>query len=283
MRERLRIKRKRKWGRHLSVYILLILCSLIILFPFYITILVSFKVPLDSKYSVLALPRVPTVKNYNEVITKGGYFDALKNSAYITVLSSFGAMLINTILSYFLARNSRKKFFAGAYYFFVMGLFIPFQVVMIPLAIMSRNMNLLNPTGLIVLYVALSFSTNVFLITGFVKGIPVEMDEAAKMDGCGPFRCFYQIILPMMAPIVATCTILSVLGYWNDFSLPLIILQTRVGRTLPLFIYNYRTKYLTNYNLAFAAYVLSMIPPLIAYLFAQKYIIQGMTAGAVKG
>ena len=119
------------------------------------------------------------------------------------------------------------------------------------------------------------------MMTGFVKGVPRDVDEAAMIDGCGPIRTFYQIIMPMMSPIIATTLVLTVLGVWNDFTLPLVILQKE--KTLPLFIYNYRTKYITNFNLAFAAYTLSMIPPMVVYLFCQKYIIKGLAAGAVKG
>lgn len=275
--------KKRRSLSKILVYAALVLLSLFVLFPLYLTLLTACKLPMDARNPILSLPEQPTLKNFHDVITKGGYFTALGNSVYVTVLSTFFAMLLNTLLSYCIARNERKKFFGFSYYYFITGIFIPFQVVMIPLAVMARSMNLLNTNGLCLLYVALSFSTNVFLITGFVKGIPYEVDEAAKIDGCGMFRCFYQIILPMMKPIVATCTIMAILGYWNDFSLPLIILQTRQYRTLPLFIYNYRTKYLTNYALVFAAYTLSMLPPLICYLFAQKQIVAGITAGAVKG
>ena len=190
-------------------------------------------------------------------------------------------MLLNTILAYFHGRNQHKKFFNFAYYFFIIGIFIPFQVVMIPLVIMGKHLGMLNLPGLVCMHIALSFPTNVFLITGFVKGVPREVDEAAMIDGCGPIRTFYQIIMPMMSPIIATTLVLTVLGVWNDFTLPLVILQKE--KTLPLFIYNYRTKYITNFNLAFAAYTLSMIPPMVVYLFCQKYIIKGLASGAVKG
>ena len=273
-----------KGRRFLSIsgtYFVLILTSVIVIFPFYMTVLTAFKQPSDARNFILALPEEWKLDNFEQVLTRGGYWDALLNSAFVTVFATIGTMLLNTILAYFLGRNQHKKFFNFAYYFFIIGIFIPFQVVMIPLVIMGKHLGMLNLPGLVCMHIALSFPTNVFLITGFVKGVPREVDEAAMIDGCGPIRTFYQIIMPMLSPIIATTLVLTVLGVWNDFTLPLVILQKE--KTLPLFIYNYRTKYITNFNLAFAAYTLSMIPPMVVYLFCQKYIIKGLASGAVKG
>ena len=264
-----------------GTYFVLILTSVIVIFPFYMTVLTAFKQPADARNFILDLPTEWKLDNFEQVLTRGGYWTALLNSVFVTVFATLGTMLLNTILAYFLGRNQHKKFFNFAYYFFIIGIFIPFQVVMIPLVIMGKHLGMLNLPGLVCLHIALSFPTNVFLMTGFVKGVPRDVDEAAMIDGCGPIRTFYRIIMPMMSPIIATTLVLTVLGVWNDFTLPLVILQKE--KTLPLFIYNYRTKYITNFNLAFAAYALSMIPPMVVYLFCQKYIIKGLASGAVKG
>ena len=261
-----------------GIYFVLLLTSVIVLFPFYMTVLTAFKQPADARNFILALPEKWNLSNFTQVLKRGGYWPALTNSTVVTIFATIGTLLLNTILSYFLGRNQHKKFFNFAYYWFIIGIFIPFQVVMIPLVVMGKTLGMLNIPGLICMHIALSFPTNVFLMTGFVKGVPRDVDEAAMIDGCGPIRTFYQII----APIIATALVLTVLGVWNDFTLPLVILQ-RGEKTLPLFIYNYRTKYITNFNLAFAAYTLSMIPPMVVYLFCQKYIIKGLAAGAVKG
>lgn len=273
--------RGRRFLGTFGTYFVLILTSVIVIFPFYMTVLTAFKQPSDARNFILALPEEWKLDNFEQVLTRGGYWDALLNSTFVTVFATIGTMLLNTILAYFLGRNQHKKFFNFAYYFFIIGIFIPFQVVMIPLVIMGKTFGMLNLPGLVCMHIALSFPTNVFLMTGFVKGVPREVDEAAMIDGCGPIRTFYQIIMPMMSPIIATTLVLTVLGVWNDFTLPLVILQKE--KTLPLFIYNYRTKYITNFNLAFAAYTLSMIPPMVVYLFCQKYIIKGLASGAVKG
>lgn len=273
--------RGRRFLGTFGTYFVLILTSVIVIFPFYMTVLTAFKQPSDARNFILALPEEWKLDNFEQVLTRDGYWDALLNSTFVTVFATIGTMLLNTILAYFLGRNQHKKFFNFAYYFFIIGIFIPFQVVMIPLVIMGKTFGMLNLPGLVCMHIALSFPTNVFLMTGFVKGVPREVDEAAMIDGCGPIRTFYQIIMPMMSPIIATTLVLTVLGVWNDFTLPLVILQKE--KTLPLFIYNYRTKYITNFNLAFAAYTLSMIPPMVVYLFCQKYIIKGLASGAVKG
>lgn len=207
------------------IYAVLILMSIIVIFPFYLTILTAFKQPSDARNFFLSLPEEWKLDNFEQVLTRGGYWDALQNSAIVTVCATTGTMLLNTILAYFLGRNQHKKFFNFAYYFFIVGIFIPFQVVMIPLVIMGKTFNMLNLPGLICMHIALSFPTNVFLMTGFVKGVPRDIDEAAMIDGCGPIRTFYQIIMPMMSPIIATTLVLTVLGVWNDFTLPLVILQ----------------------------------------------------------
>ena len=213
-----------------GIYFVLLLTSVIVLFPFYMTVLTAFKQPADARNFILALPEKWNLSNFTQVLKRGGYWPALQNSTVVTIFATIGTLLLNTILSYFLGRNQHKKFFNFAYYWFIIGIFIPFQVVMIPLVVMGKTFGMLNIPGLICMHIALSFPTNVFLMTGFVKGVPRDVDEAAMIDGCGPIRTFYQIIAPMMSPIIATALVLTVLGVWNDFTLPLVILQKEIGR-----------------------------------------------------
>lgn len=187
-----------------GIYFVLLLTSVIVIFPFYMTVLTSFKQPADARNFILALPEKWTFTNFQQVLTRGGYWPALQNSTVVTIFATFGTMLLNTILSYFLGRNQSKPFFNFAYYWFIIGIFIPFQVVMIPLVVLGKTFGMLNIPGLICMHIALSFPTNVFMMTGFVKGVPRDVDEAAMIDGCGPIRTFYQIIMPMMSPIIAT-------------------------------------------------------------------------------
>lgn len=165
-----------------------------------------------------------------------------------------------------------------------MGLFIPSQVIMLPVTKLMTNLNLLNRTGLILLYLAFSLTQGVFLFVNYIKGLPYEIEESAFMDGCNVFQTYTRIVLPLIKPMISTLLIMDLLWIWNDFMLPLLILnRSQELWTLPLFQYNFKTEYSFDYTMAFTAYLMSMLPMLIVYCLGQKHIIKGLTAGSVKG
>ena len=154
--------------------------------------------------------------------------------------------------------------------------------LMLPLAKQMGSWHLDNQAGLIILYVILGLGTNLFIATGFIRSIPVSLEEAARIDGAGTWRIFWRIILPLMGPINATIAIMTALWAWNDFLLPLIILTNQHDQTIPLAQYVFSSQFATNYPQAFASYLMAMAPVLVVYVFAQKWVVGGVMRGAVK-
>ena len=161
---------------------------------------------------------------------------------------------------------------------------IPFQLSMIPLYRMLKMLHLINTHfGVILIYIALTIPFSIFLYVGFLKGIPKELEESALIDGCGPFRTFAKIVFPLMKPVTASIVITNSLTVWNDFLVPLLYLQARENRTIPVAIFNFTGQYNNNWAMIFAAIVLSALPLVVAFLFLQKHFIKGIVGGAVKG
>lgn len=206
-----------------------------------------------------------------------------RNTLFITVVNLIFTILTNSLAAYAISRNrERSKFFNILYYYFISAMFIPFNVLMLPLVKQADMFNLDNVIGITFLYIIFGLPMNVFLYCGFIKKIPESLDEAAKIDGASPFKVFYYVIFPMLKPMHATVAILSFMWTWNDFLMPLILLSDESQQTLQLSQYVFQGQFSTQYNLAFASYLLVLIPVLIIYVLFQKWIIAGVTEGAVK-
>ena len=175
-----------------------------------------------------------------------------------------------------------KRFFRFLYYFFLAMMFVPFTVIMLPIAKEMGSLHLDNQLGLIVLYTILGIGTNLFIAIGFIRSIPVSLEEAARIDGASTWRIFWTIIFPLMGPINATIAILTALWAWNDFLLPLILLSNSADQTIPLAQFVFSSQFTANYPVAFASYLMAMAPILIVYIFAQKWVISGVMRGANK-
>lgn len=262
--------------------ILLMLGTIVILFPVYITVINAFKTPGETAASILALPTEWSFQNFSRAIEMTNFFNALKNSAYVTFFTVILTILSNSLVAYAIARNMHRKVFKFLYYYFVSAMFVPFPIIMLPIVKQMSSIGLMNLNGLIILYVVYGLAFNIFLYTGYIKTIPVELEEAAIVDGCSRWGVFWKIIFPILSPMNATVGILTALWAWNDFLLPLVILPRQADRTLPLVQYVFQSQFATNYNLAFASYLMALLPMLITYLFLQRHIISGVTQGAIK-
>lgn len=254
--------------------------SLTILVPLYFTVVTALKTPAEA--GTFSLPTSWQWHNFADASAKVDYPKAALNSAIITVVAVVLTLLTNTFVAYAVARNMDKRFFRFLYYFFIAAMFVPFPVVMLPIAKQMGVLHLDNQVGLSILYMVLGLGTNLFIATGFIRSIPVSLEEAARIDGAGTWRIFWKIIFPLMAPINATIAILTALWAWNDFLLPLIVLTDQSNQTIPLAQYVFSSQFATNYPMAFSSYLMAMAPILVVYLFAQKWIIGGVMRGAVK-
>lgn len=256
---------------------------ILILAPLYVVIVNTFKDLEEASKGFFALPQSLNFQNYEELFSKNNFWNYVKNSAYITVISIVLVIIINPAVSYAIARNFHRRYYKAVYFYIILGLFIPFQVIMLPVTKIMTNMNLLSPNGLILLYAALSLSKGVFMFVNYIQSLPYEVEEAARIDGCNAFQVYTKIVLHLIGPMLATLIVMDTLWFWNDFQLPLMILNKSPDYwTLPLFQYNFKSEYSFNYTMAFTAYFMCMFPVLIVYALGQKYIISGLTAGAVK-
>ncbi len=178
---------------------------------------------------------------------------------------------------------AERKSFKLIYFYIVSGMFVPFAILMMPLVKQTAQMGLGNRLGVILLYVVFYMPMNVMLYTGYLKNIPLALEEAAYIDGATTWTTYWKVIFPMMSPMHATVAILTALGTWNDVMTPLVIMSGTGINTLPLAQLNFQTQFGTNYNLAFASYILALIPILLFYIVCQKQILNGVANGAVKG
>ena len=254
--------------------------SLTILVPLYFTIVTALKTPAEA--GTFALPTSWQWGNFAEASNMVNYPRAALNSAIITVGAIVLTLLTNTFVAYAVARNMDKRFFRFLYYFFIAAMFVPFSVIMLPLAKQMGGWNLDNKFGLIILYMIFGLGTNLFIAIGFIRSIPVSLEEAARIDGASTWRIFWTIIFPLMGPINATIAILTALWAWNDFLLPLILLSNSADQTIPLAQFVFSSQFTANYPVAFASYLMAMAPILIVYIFAQKWVISGVMRGANK-
>lgn len=276
--------RLEKWGWQLLRNIILAGGLILILFPLYLVVINSMKTLEEAGTNFFALPSGLYFGNFSELLVNSNYWIFLKNSLKITIISAALIMILVPAVSYAIARNFKNKYYKGVYYYLLMGLFIPSQVVMLPITKMMTRLGLLNHTGLIVLYASFSLTQGVFLFVNYIRGLPYEIEESAYIDGCSVWQTYTRIVLPLVKPMLSTLLIMDVLWIWNDFMLPLLILnRSKAIWTLPLFQYNFKTEYSFNYTMAFTAYLLAMLPMIIIYCMGQKYIVKGLTAGAVKG
>lgn len=266
---------------------LLIIGCAAIFFPLYMTIIIALKSPSEMTNDIagaLALPQTFSLDNFAEAMRVTDFWHSLGNSILITGASIVLSVIIHSMAGYAIGRNmNRKKGFKLIYFYIVSGMFVPFAILMMPLVKQTAILGLDNMLGVILLYTVFFMPMNVMLYSGYMKNVPQAMEEAASIDGASTWRTYWTIIFPMMKPMHATVAILTALGTWNDVMTPLVIMSGSENTTLPLAQLNFQTQFGTNYNLAFASYLLALLPILILYIFCQKQIIGGVANGAVKG
>ncbi|NBH27427.1 carbohydrate ABC transporter permease [Lachnospiraceae bacterium] len=276
------IERKTNW----PAMILLILGLSTIIFPLYLTVIIAFKQPSEMTNSIsgiLSLPKVWNFDNFKEAMRVTDFWHSLGNSLLITLVTVGLSLAVHSLMGYALGRNKAKsKFYSFVYLFIVSGMFVPFAILMMPLAKQTAELGLANWVGVILLYVVFYMPMNVLLYSGYLVNIPMALEEAAKVDGASTWTTYWKIIFPIMRPMHATVAVLTALAVWNDVMTPLVILAGSDQNTLPLAQLNFQSQFGTNYNLAFASYLLSLIPILIFYIVCQKQILNGVVNGAVK-
>ena len=267
------------------LYLILTLGALLILFPMYITITTTFKTPAESAVSFFTLPKSLYLGNYATVLQDEKLYYAYGNTILITVVSLIGEMLILPPMGFALSHGMKKnRFFKGLYFFFLLGIFLPWQVRMMPVVKLMGWLNLLSPLGITLLYVAHATCEGMFLYVGYLATVSDSIEEAAYIDGASTFQIYTRVILPLMTPILSTVLIREGLAIWNDFQMPLITLNRSSKLwTLTIYLNNFQSELSVDYNLSFACLMLTCLPIVIFYIIMQKQIMGGLTSGAVKG
>ena len=257
---------------------------LITLIPFYISVIYSIKYKNEITINHLAWPQNPTLDNYLRVITENDQFlIGLKNSILTTIPTILLLMIVCSMASWVLARYN-SRFYVFMYTLLTMGTLIPFQCIMLPLYLNMFNAGLVNTNiGFIVARSGLQVSISILVITSFVKTVPKDLEEAATIDGCNKFSMFWHVIFPLLKPINATQLVLNTVYVWNDYNTAVVLLRDKTSRTLPLAQIVYFNENTAELNLAFAFFIMAMLPILILYFCLQKYVVSGVMAGAVKG
>ncbi|MDE6615072.1 MAG: carbohydrate ABC transporter permease [Lachnospiraceae bacterium] len=266
--------------------ILLILGLSTIAFPLYMTIVIAFKQPSEMSNTIsgiLSLPKHWSFDNFREAMEVTDFWHSLGYSLLITLVTVVLSILLHSMIGYVLGRNkNHNKFYGFVYLFIVSGMFVPFAILMMPLAKETAELGLANWFGVILLYVVFYMPMNIMLYSGYLVNIPIALEEAARVDGASTWRTYWKVIFPLMKPMHATVAVITALAVWNDVMTPLVIMAGSGVNTLPLAQMNFQSQFGTNYNLAFASYLLSLIPILIFYVICQKQIINGVVNGAVK-
>ena len=267
------------------LYLILTLGALLILFPMYITITTTFKTPAESAVSFFTLPQSLYLGNYATVLQDEKLYYAYGNTILITVVSLLGEMLILPPMGFALSRGMKQnRFFKGLYFFFLLGIFLPWQVRMMPVVKLMGWLGLLSPLGITLLYVAHATCESMFLYVGYLATVSDSIEEAAYIDGASTFQVYTRVILPLMTPILSTVLIREGLAIWNDFQMPLITLNRSSKLwTLTIYLNNFQSELSVDYNLSFACLMLTCLPIVIFYIIMQKQIMGGLTSGAVKG
>jgi len=261
---------------------LLIVLALTIAIPLYFAVVTAVKTTDQLGGTGFGLPTSVRWSNFADAWRLTDFPKTALNSAIITVGAVVLTLLTNSMVAYAIARNLERRFFKGMYYYFVSALFVPFPIIMLPVAKETAMLHLDNRVGLILLYVVYGLAFNIFIFTAYIQSIPRELEEAAAIDGASTWGIFWKVIFPLLAPMNATVGILTCLWAWNDFLLPLVILSDPGSATLPLVQYVFQSQFQTNYPTAFASYLMAMAPLLLVYVFAQRWVISGVTRGAVK-
>lgn len=273
-----------KPAEHILFAVFFMVVGIVMFLPVYYLLVTTFKTPQEASLYPLGLPMAMTLENYSRAFTAMHYFRSLMNNIIILVFSVLLLIVCSSMAAYVIAR-SKKKHIRALYSVFMAGLIIPYLVGIIPLYKIISAFHLMNTRAGVILINAfcINLPLSIFLFKGFIHTIPLELEEAAAIDGCETFRTFWSVVLPMLRPIVATVAILDSLAVWNDFMTPLLFLQSPEKNVLLQQVYKNIGQFSVNWTSFFPMLVLATLPLVILYLLLQRHIIESVVTGAIKG
>jgi raffinose/stachyose/melibiose transport system permease protein len=262
---------------------LLLVLAAVIVIPIFYAVMGGFKDNYQLSASPMALPSPWVTSNYTDVLGSDTFWIQLKNSVVIAAVTTIVVLVFASLAAFVFARRS----FPGrevVFTLFTLGLLFPSAVAILPLFVLVRTLGLLdNPLGIALPQAAFALPLTIIILRPFFRSIPVELEDAALIDGCGTFGFFWRILLPLSRPVLATVAVLTIVASWNQFLLPLVIISDQANWTLPLGVSNFSTQYSSDTARILAYTSLSLVPALVFYLFAERQLVGGLTSGAVKG
>ncbi|SDG10316.1 raffinose/stachyose/melibiose transport system permease protein [Fontibacillus panacisegetis] len=268
---------------NILIFTLTLLIAVLFFFPIFFNIMSAFKSNAEIMRDALSLPTTLYLESFKYLLTETNFPNAIQNSLILTVVSIVFQVLLIPMAGYAIQRrNARWTRFIFLY--FLAGMMIPFQAYMIPLFKELKMLGLYGSlAGPIMIYVAGAVGFGCLLYSSFVKGIPVEIEEAAEIDGCSRVRIFWNIVFPLLGPVTASMVVLNGLGIWNDFLMPMLVLPSGEPKTMVVEIYRYIGEFSSRWDMIFAGTTMSVVPILIIFVFLQKYFVKGIATGATKG
>ncbi|WP_223245825.1 carbohydrate ABC transporter permease [Trueperella pyogenes] len=267
-----------------STTIVLMLASVTVLLPLYVTITMAFKGTAQAvDGNAFSLPNPFSISGIVEAWRLTDFPVGAGISLAVTAGTVLATVILAAFASYAIVRNWDRKLFRYSFYYLLAAMFIPFPVVALPQIQLTGRVGLDNPLGVVILATMFQLSFSVMLFTAFLRSIPQSLEESARIDGASTWQTFWKIIFPMLAPMAATVAIFAFLYAWNDFMMPSLIISDPELQTLPVRQNLFQNQFSNNYNVAFASYMMAMAPAIVAYAFTQRWVMEGVTQGAVKG
>ncbi|WP_437583097.1 carbohydrate ABC transporter permease [Paramicrobacterium sp. CJ85] len=264
--------------------IILLLCAVTVLLPLYATVTMAFKTTDQAvDGNAFSLPAPITIQSFIDAWQLTKFPVGFAMSVIVTAGTVAATIILASFASYAIMRNWDRRLFRWSFFYLLGAMFIPFPVVALPQIQLTGRLGLDNPLGVILLATMFQLSFSVLLFTAFLRSIPMELEESARIDGASTWQTFWRLIFPLLAPMSATVGIFAFLYAWNDFMMPSLIISDPALQTLPVRQNLFQTQFSNNYNVAFASYLMAMAPAIVAYLFAQRWVMEGVTQGAVKG
>jgi raffinose/stachyose/melibiose transport system permease protein len=273
-------KEATNWG----TMVILLLCALTVLVPLYVTVTMSLKTTAQAvDGNAFSLPTPIDFSGFPAAWELTNFPRAFLVTVLVTAATVAGTVILSSLASYAIVRNWDRRLFRWSFFYLLAALFLPFTVVALPQIQLTGLTGLANPVGVTILHIMFQLSFSILLFTAFLRSIPLELEESARIDGATTWETFRQLIFPLLAPMAATVAIFAFLASWNDFMLPSLIIADASQQTIPVVQNIFQTQFSTNYNVSFASYLMAMAPAIVVYLFTQRWVMEGLTQGAVKG
>lgn len=264
--------------------IILVLCAVTVLLPLYVTLSMAFKTQGQAvDGNAFSFPAPLSIEGFIQAWTLTNFPVGVAMSLLVTAGTVVATIVLAAFASYAIVRNWERRLFRYSFYYLLAAMFIPFPVVALPQIQLTGRLGLDNPMGVILLATMFQLSFSVLLFTAFLRSIPMELEESARIDGATTWQTFWKLIFPLLAPMSATVGIFAFLYAWNDFMMPSLIISDPALQTLPVRQNLFQTQFSNNYHVSFASYLMAMAPAIVAYLFTQRWVMAGVTQGAVKG